>query len=145
MAKQILIGDDSAFMRAMLRSVFTKAGYETAGEAESGEEVVRKFAEFRPELVTMDIVMRGDGGLRAAKEIISRDPSAKILMVSAMGQQALVIEAIQAGAKGFIVKPFEPEQLIQEVKRILEDGHSEARSAEESRSFGRPSRPQDDK
>ena len=119
MAKQILIGDDSAFMRAMLRSVFTKAGYETAGEAESGEEVVRKFAEFRPDLVTMDIVMRGDGGLCAAKEIISRDPSAKILMVSAMGQQALVIEAIQAGAKGFIVKPFEPEQLVAEVKRIL--------------------------
>ena len=104
----------------MLKGILTKAGYEVIGESENGTEVIKKYAEVKPDLVTLDIVMMGEGGLQAAKGIISKDSNAKVLMVSAMGQQALVVEAIQAGAKGFLVKPFEPEQLVEEVKRILE-------------------------
>ena len=120
MSKRILIADDSSFMRTMIKGVLSKAGYEVVEEAESGEEVIKKYDELKPDLVTLDIVMVGEGGLQTAKEIIRRDPAAKLLMVSAMGQQALVVEAIQAGAKGFVVKPFEPEQLVEEVKRIVE-------------------------
>ncbi len=120
MSKRILIADDSSFMRTMIKDVLSKAGYEVVEEAESGEEVIKKYDELKPDLVTLDIVMVGEGGLQTAKEIIRRDPAAKLLMVSAMGQQALVVEAIQAGAKGFVVKPFEPEQLVEEVKRIVE-------------------------
>ena len=119
MPKKILIADDSAFMRTMLKDILIKAGYEIIEEAESGEKVVQKYHELRPDLVTMDIVMLGEGGLRAVKEIIHFDSTAKILMVSAMGQQALVVQAIQAGAKGFLVKPFDPEQLVAEVKRVI--------------------------
>ena len=119
MGKRILLADDSAFMRAMLKSALAAAGYEIAGEVQSGEEAVQKYGELKPDLVTMDIVMLGDGGLKAVNGITAEDKPAKILMVSTMGQQALVVEAIQAGAKGFIVKPFEPEQLIAEVKRII--------------------------
>ena len=119
MSKRVLIADDSAFMRTVIKGVLAKAGYEIAGEAESGEEVAEKYGELKPDLVTLDIVMMGNGGLQAAKGILSRDPSAKVLMVSSMGQQALVVDAIKAGAKGFVVKPFEPEQLLEEVKRII--------------------------
>lgn len=119
MAKKILIADDSAFMRTILKDILIKAGYEIAEETENGEKVVQKYRELKPDLVTMDIVMLGEGGLRAVKEIVRSDPLAKILMVSAMGQQALVVEAIRAGAKGFLVKPFDPEQLTAEVKRVI--------------------------
>jgi two-component system chemotaxis response regulator CheY len=119
MPKKILIVDDSTFMRLTLRDILTKAGYEVVGEAKSAEEGVEKYKELKPDLVTMDIVMLGKSGIETIKEIISYDRSAKILMVSAMGQQSLIIESIQAGAKGFVIKPFKPEQVVAEAKRIL--------------------------
>jgi len=119
MAKKILIADDAAFMRMTLRDILTKAGYEIAGEAETGEEAVEKYKQLKPDLLTMDIVMLGEGGIKAVKNIVSSDPSAKVLMVSAMGQQALIIESIQSGAKGFVIKPFKPDQVLAEVKRII--------------------------
>ena len=119
MGKRILIVDDSAFMRKTMKDMLHGAGYEVVGEAENGEEALEKYKVLRPDLVTMDMVMLGAGGTKAAKEIVAHDASAKVLMVSAMGQEAMVTEAIQAGAKGFIVKPFKSEQLMAEVKGIL--------------------------
>jgi len=119
MAKTILLVDDSAFMRTMLRDIFTKEGYQVVGESETGEDGLEKYMQLRPSLVTMDVVMLGEGGIKAVKDIIAHDPNAKLLMVSAMGQQGHVIEAIKAGAKGFIVKPFKPENVVAEVRRIL--------------------------
>jgi len=119
MAKKILIVDDAAFMRMTLRDILTKGGYEVVGEAETGEEGLSKYVQFNPDLVTMDIVMLGEGGIKSVKEIIVKHPAAKILMVSAMGQQALIVEAIQAGAKGFVIKPFKSETVLAEVERII--------------------------
>jgi len=119
MAKKILIADDAAFMRMTIRDILTKAGYEIAGEAETGEEAVEKYKQLKPDLMTMDIVMLGEGGIKAVKKIVDSDKTAKVLMVSAMGQQALIIEAIQSGAKGFVIKPFKAEQVLAEVKRII--------------------------
>ena len=119
MSKKILIADDSAFMRMNIRDILTKEGYEVIGEAETGEEAVEKFKQLKPDLVTMDIVMQGTGGITAVKNIIASNSQAKILMLSAMGQQSLIVEAIQAGAKGFAIKPFKAEQVIAEVKRII--------------------------
>jgi len=118
MAKKILIVDDAGYMREMIKDIVTKYGYEVAGEAESGREAVEKYTALKPDLVTMDIVMQEQTGIDAVKEIIKLDPEAKILMISAMGHQAMVVDAIQAGAKGFAVKPFKPEVLIEEIKRI---------------------------
>ena len=119
MGKKILIVDDSAFMRKTMKDILHGAGYEIVGEAESGEEALLKYKSLKPDLVTMDMVMLGSGGTRAVKEILAHHASANVLMVSAMGQEAMVTEAIQVGAKGFIVKPFKPEQLMAEVKGIL--------------------------
>lgn len=119
MAKRILIADDAAFMRMTIRDILTKTGYEVAGEAESGEEAVAKYEHLKPDLVTMDIVMLGEGGVSAVKNIIAKNPDAKVLMISAMGQQSLIVESIQAGAKGFIIKPFKPDAIVAEVKRII--------------------------
>ena len=117
--KKILIVDDSAFMRKTMKDILHQVGYEVVGEAESGEEALEKYKALKPDLVTMDMVMLGAGGTSAVKKILSHDVSAKILMVSAMGQEAMVTEAIQIGAKGFIVKPFKPEQLVAEVKGVV--------------------------
>ncbi|MFH1440669.1 MAG: response regulator [Candidatus Omnitrophota bacterium] len=119
MAKRILIVDDAAFMRMTLRNLLVKEGYEIIGEAETGEDGVEKYGRLKPDLVTMDMVMLGEGGINAVKTIISKNPDAKILMVSAMGQQALIVDAIQAGAKGFIIKPFKAEEVVAEMKRII--------------------------
>ena len=119
MAKKILIVDDAAFMRMTLREILIKAGYEIAGEAETGEEAVEKYKQLKPDLVTMDMVMLGEGGIKAVKNIIAQDSKARVLMVSAMGQQALIVESIQAGAKGFVIKPFKPAEVAAEVKRII--------------------------
>jgi two-component system chemotaxis response regulator CheY len=118
-AKRILIVDDSAFIRMALRDILTENGYEVAGEAENGAQGVMKFKELLPDLVTMDVLMADKTGLEALKEIMNADRNAKVLMVTAMGKQNMVIEAVQAGAKGFLIKPFEPKAVIAEINRIL--------------------------
>ncbi|MFH1453996.1 MAG: response regulator [Armatimonadota bacterium] len=119
MAKKILIVDDAAFMRMKLRDILIKNGYEVVGEAETGEEALTKREQLKPDLITMDIVMAGKSGIDATRDIIAKFPGTNVLMVSAMGQQALIIEAVQAGAKGFIIKPFKEEGVLEEVKRII--------------------------
>jgi two-component system chemotaxis response regulator CheY len=118
-AHTVLVCDDAIFMRTMITDILTQAGYEVIGEAESGAQAVEKFRQLRPDLVTMDIVMPDMGGIEAVREICKESPEAKILMCSAMGQQALVVEAIQAGAKDFVVKPFQPSRVLEAVQRLL--------------------------
>lgn len=119
MAKNILIVDDAAFMRMMIRDILTKNGYNVAGEAENGMKAVEKFNELQPDLVLMDITMPEMDGIAALKQIKANHPGALIIMCSAMGQQAMVIESIQAGAKDFIVKPFQAERVLEAVKKVV--------------------------
>lgn len=119
MSKGILIVDDAAFMRMMIKDVLVKNQYDVVGEAENGMKAVEKFEELNPELVIMDITMPEMDGIEAVKKIRAINPEAKIIMCSAMGQQAMVIEAIQAGAKDFIVKPFQPERVMEAVQKVL--------------------------
>ncbi len=119
MANGILIVDDAAFMRMMIRDVLTKNGYEILGEAENGQKAIEKFKELNPDLVIMDITMPEVDGIQAVKEIKKIAPEAKVVMCSAMGQQAMVIEAIQAGARDFIVKPFQADRVIEAVKKVI--------------------------
>lgn len=116
---KVLIVDDAAFMRMMLKDILTKAGYEIVGEAANGNEAFEKYQESKPDLVTMDITMPVCDGIAGLKQIIAADPSAKIIMCSAMGQQAMVIESIQSGAKDFIVKPFQPQRVLEAVKKLI--------------------------
>lgn len=119
MANGILIVDDAAFMRMMIKDVLSKNGFVICGEAENGARAVEKYKELNPDLVIMDITMPEVDGIQAVKEIKKINSAAKIIMCSAMGQQAMVIEAIQAGAKDFIVKPFQAERIIEAVKKVL--------------------------
>ena len=119
MSQTVLICDDAIFMRTMISDILAQAGFEIVGEAETGVQAVDKYKQLKPDLVTMDIVMPDMGGIDAVREIIKEDPGAKILMCSAMGQQALVIEAIQAGARDFVVKPFQPSRVLEAVQRVL--------------------------
>lgn len=119
MGKTVLICDDALFMRTMLGNILKQAGFDVVGEAENGVEAVDRYRELRPDLVTMDIVMPDKGGIDAVRDIVQEDPDAKILMCSAMGQQGLVVEAIQAGAKDFVVKPFQPSRVLEAVQRVL--------------------------
>ena len=119
MAKNILICDDAAFMRMMLKDILSKNGYNVAGEAENGAKAVEKYNELKPDLVLMDITMPEMDGIQALKAIKGADPAALVIMCSAMGQQAMVIEAIQAGAKDFIVKPFQAERVLEAVKKVV--------------------------
>ena len=119
MANGILIVDDAAFMRMMIKDVLSKNGFEICGEAENGAKAIEKFKEGNPDLVIMDITMPEVDGIQAVKEIKKINSAAKIIMCSAMGQQAMVIEAIQAGAKDFIVKPFQAERIIEAVKKVI--------------------------
>lgn len=116
---KILIVDDAVFMRRMLADILKQGGYEIAGEAANGKESIEQYKKVKPDIVTMDIIMPEMGGIEAVKEIVDSDRDAKILMVSAMGQQQLVVEAIQAGAKDFIVKPFEASRVLSAVERLL--------------------------
>jgi len=115
----VLVCDDAIFMRTMIADILAQAGFEVVGEAETGREAVDKYRQLKPDLVTMDIVMPDMGGIEAVREICKDDPDARILMCSAMGQQALVVEAIQAGAKDFVVKPFQPSRVLEAVQRVL--------------------------
>ena len=119
MAKNILIVDDAAFMRMMIKDILTKNGYNVVGEAENGAKAIEKYGELKPDLVLMDITMPEVDGIAALKKIKGSDPNALIIMCSAMGQQAMVIESIQAGAKDFIVKPFQAERVLEAVKKVV--------------------------
>lgn len=119
MAKNILIVDDAAFMRMMIKDILTKNGYNVIGEAENGAKAFEKYNELKPDLVLMDITMPEVDGIAALKKIKGADPNALVIMCSAMGQQAMVIESIQAGAKDFIVKPFQPDRVLEAVKKVV--------------------------
>ena len=119
MAKNILICDDAAFMRMMIKDILTKNGYNVAGEAENGAKGVEKYNELKPDLVLMDITMPEMDGIQALKAIKAADADAKVIMCSAMGQQAMVNESIQSGAKDFIVKPFQADRVLEAVKKVV--------------------------
>jgi len=106
-------------MRTTLRKILTTGGLEVVGEAGTGLEAVELYKELRPSLVTMDIVMPDMGGIEAVREIMRFDPEAKVVMCSAMGQQSLMVEAIEAGAKDFVVKPFQPSRVVEAARRAL--------------------------
>ncbi|CAM3723662.1 response regulator [Mesobacillus thioparans] len=116
---RILIVDDAKFMRITLTNILKKADHEIVGEAENGREAVMLYRELKPDLVTMDITMPEMSGLDAVKEIKKDFKDAKIIMCSAMGQQKMVVDAIEAGAKDFIVKPFDDSQVVDSVSRVL--------------------------
>lgn len=120
MPYKILVVDDAAFMRNMIKGVFASmSGFSVIGEASNGVEAIEKYKELKPDLVTMDIVMPLKSGIEAAREITSADPEARIIMCSALGQESLVMEAIDAGAMDFIVKPFKAEKILEVVNRVL--------------------------
>ena len=119
MGNNILIVDDAAFMRMMVKDILTKGGYNVVGEAENGIVAVQKYAELKPDLVTLDITMPEMDGIQALKKIKEVDANANVIMCSAMGQQAMVIEAIQNGAKDFIVKPFQADRVLEAVKKVI--------------------------
>lgn len=117
MAK-ILIVDDASFMRSMIRQILERSGHEIVGEAENGKTGVEKYVLLKPDVVTMDLTMPEMQGIEAVRTIIAFDPQAKIIICSAMGQQAMVVEALTAGAKNFLVKPFLPDRLIAAVESL---------------------------
>ena len=119
MGKQVLIVDDASFMRMMIKDILTKNGYEVAGEAENGNKALEKYKELKPDLVLMDITMPEVDGIAALKNIRKEDGNAKVVMCSAMGQQNMVIEAIQSGARDFIVKPFQPDRVLEAIKKVI--------------------------
>ena len=119
MGKNIMICDDAAFMRMMIKDILSKNGYNVVGEAENGAVAVDKYSELKPDLVLMDITMPEMDGIQALKKIKETDPGATVIMCSAMGQQAMVIESIQSGAKDFIVKPFQADRVLEAVKKVL--------------------------
>ncbi len=119
MAKKILLVDDAAFMRKMIKDTLTKAGYTDIYEAEDGAKAVEKYNEIKPDLVLMDITMPNMDGLEALKAIRAADPGANVVMCSAMGQETMVIDAIRSGAKDFIVKPFKIERVLKTVTSIV--------------------------
>ncbi|MGE4426891.1 MAG: response regulator [Solirubrobacteraceae bacterium] len=116
---RVLVVDDAAFMRRMISDVLTKGGHEVAGEAADGVAAVAAYQEVRPELVTLDITMPEKDGLDALREIIALDPSARVVMCSALGQESRVIESVKLGARDFVVKPFKPEQVLAAVDKAL--------------------------
>ena len=119
MSKDILLVDDAAFMRMMLKDILTKAGYNIIGEAENGVQAIEKYKELNPDLTILDITMPEMDGISAAKGIKAVDANAVIVMCSAMGQQSMVVESIQAGARDFIVKPFQVERVIEAVQKVI--------------------------
>ena len=119
MGLRVLVVDDAAFMRMMIKDILSKNGFEVVGEGANGLQAVEKYKELKPDLTTMDITMPEMDGIEAVKHIKAYDPDAKVIMCSAMGQQAMVIEAIQAGAKDFIVKPFQNEKVLSSIEKVI--------------------------
>lgn len=118
MAK-VLIVDDAAFMRMQMTDILQKGGHEVIGQAENGQVAVEQFKKLKPDLVTMDITMPVMDGIDALKGIKAFDPNAKVIMCSAMGQQSMVVNAIQAGAKDFVVKPFQPDRVLHAISKLI--------------------------
>jgi len=119
MGKRIMLVDDTKFMRMMLANILKPKGYEIVAEAEDGLQAIEKYNQLKPDLVTMDIVMPHMEGIEAARNIVASDSNAKIIMVTAVGQESKVKEAIEAGARGYIVKPFQAPNVIEEVEKVL--------------------------
>jgi len=119
MPQRVLIVDDALFMRHLLRDIFSSAGWDVVGEAANGNEALQQYQELRPNLVTMDIVMPERSGIDALQDILALDSDAVVIMCSALGQESMVMEAIHNGAKDFIVKPFQQEQVLEIVSRIF--------------------------
>jgi two-component system, chemotaxis family, chemotaxis protein CheY len=119
MPRRVLIVDDAAFMRMMIKDILVNNGYEIMGEANNGFKAIELYKKEKPDIVTMDITMPDMDGIAAVKEIRKYDPSAKIVMCSALGQQSMVMEAIQAGARDFIVKPFQPDRVLEALRKVL--------------------------
>jgi two-component system chemotaxis response regulator CheY len=115
----ILVVDDAAFMRLMIKDILIKGGYNIIGEAVNGIDAIEKYGRLKPDLVMMDITMPEMEGIEALRRIKQNDPVAKIIMCSALGQRLLVVEAIQAGAKDFIVKPFQPDRVLETINKVL--------------------------
>jgi two-component system chemotaxis response regulator CheY len=116
--KRVLVVDDAVVMRMMIKNILSKEGYEVV-EAQSGIDAVEKYRAVKPDIVTMDMVMPDMDGISAVRQIIAEDPSAKIVMCTSMGQQQLVVEAVQAGAKSFITKPFQPPKILETIEKVL--------------------------
>ncbi len=119
MAARVLIVDDAVFMRNTLKEIFSGQGFEVVGEASNGVEAVEKQRELKPDIVTMDIVMPFKNGIEATREILAENPAATVIICSALGQESLVMEAIEAGASDFIVKPFKPERVLEVARKAL--------------------------
>ena len=120
MARTAMICDDAQFMRAVIKQVLSGKGFEVVGEAGSGQEAIERYAELKPDLVTMDVVMPGMSGIEAVRAIIAHDPAARVVICSAVGQKRLIDEALEAGARSFVVKPFEPQRLMEAVEQALD-------------------------
>ena len=118
MALRVMVVDDALFMRNMLKDIFVRAGHDVVAEAENGEIALELYQELKPDLVTMDIVMPRKSGIEALQDIMALDASACVVMVSALGQDSLVLEAVESGAKDFIVKPFKEEKVLEIVNRV---------------------------
>ena len=116
----VLICDDAIFMRTMVGDILQRAGFEVVGEADTGAQAVEQYKRLKPDLVTMDITMPEVDGITALRTIRDSDPGARVLMVSAMGQQKMIVEALEAGAMDFLVKPFQPTKVLETVKKCLQ-------------------------
>jgi two-component system chemotaxis response regulator CheY len=119
MAKRVLIVDDANFMRTIVKDTLTPYGFEICGEAVNGNEAVLKYRELKPDLVTMDITMKEKDGLEAAREILQEDPQARIVMVTALGQEKMLMDSLALGVKDFVVKPFEMQRIVSAVEKAL--------------------------
>jgi two-component system chemotaxis response regulator CheY len=119
MGKRVLVVDDANFMRMIVKDTLTPSGFEIAGEATNGAEAVKKYSELKPDLVTMDITMKVKDGLEAAREILAADPNARIIMVTALGQEKMLLDCISIGVRDFVVKPFTRERIMSAVKKAL--------------------------
>ncbi|WP_094607106.1 Chemotaxis protein CheY [Sporomusa silvacetica DSM 10669] len=116
---RVLVCDDSAFMRMMIKKLLTDMGHEIVAEGGDGKQGVQLYRQFKPDLVTMDITMPIMDGIQAVKHIHEEDPVARIVMVTAIGQRSIISEALKAGASGFVIKPFDPEQVQETVNKVL--------------------------
>lgn len=119
MSKRVLVVDDAMFMRAAVKRILDQAGFDIVGEAENGQIAVHKYNELQPDAVLMDITMPDMDGISATRCILKADPNAKIIMCTALGQQNMVVEALQAGARDYIVKPFQPDRVVEGLSKIL--------------------------